>query len=48
MGVGEHAVCEEEGGKTASDLQSHEPRQHLGLKVIGSGWPKKVSQHSLF
>lgn len=31
-GGGEHAVCEEEGGKTASDLQSHEPRQAFGLE----------------
>lgn len=31
-GGGEHAVCEEEGGKTASDLQSHDPRQAFGLE----------------
>lgn len=31
-GGGEHAVCEEEGGKTASDLQSHDPRQTFGLE----------------
>lgn len=31
-GGGEHAVCEEERGKTASDLQSHDPRQAFGLE----------------
>lgn len=29
---GEHAVCEEEGGKAAADLQSHDPRQAIGLE----------------
>lgn len=36
-------MCEEEGGKTASDLQRHEPRQAFGLegpsKWLAKGLP---------